>query len=46
LVAASSTTDVADGLAALSAGSPEGAAAAYERLVERWRDVQALEHAT
>jgi hypothetical protein len=46
LVADSSVTDVADGLAALSAGSPEGAAAAYERLVERWRDVQALEHAT
>jgi hypothetical protein len=46
LAADSSVTDVADGLAALSAGEPEGAAAAYERLVERWRDLQALEHAT
>jgi hypothetical protein len=41
-----SVTDVADGLAALAAGEPDGAAQAYARLVERWRDIQALEHAT
>jgi hypothetical protein len=42
----SSVTDVADGLAALAAGEPDGAAEAYARLVERWRDLQAREHAT
>ncbi len=42
----SSVTDVADGLAALAAGEPDGAAEAYARLAERWRDVQAREHAT
>ncbi len=42
----SSVTDVADGLAALAAGSPDGASAAYAKLMDRWRDVQALEHAT
>ena len=41
-----SVTDVADGLAALAAGEPEGAEAAYAKLADRWRDVQALEHAT
>jgi hypothetical protein len=46
LAADSSVTDVADGLAALAAGEPDGAAAAYAKLVDRWRDVQALEHAT
>ena len=39
-------TDVADGLAALAAGEPDGAAEAYARLVDRWRDLQAREHAT
>ena len=38
-----SAADVADGLAALSAGEPDTAAAAYARLVDRWRDVHALE---
>jgi hypothetical protein len=46
LAADTSVTDVAEGLAALAAGEPDGAAAAYERLVERWRDLQSLEHAT
>lgn len=41
-----SAADVAAGLAALSAGDADDAAAAYSRLVDRWRDVQALEHAT
>lgn len=46
LAADVSAADVADGLAALSAGEPDTAAAAYARLVDRWRDVHALEHAT
>jgi len=46
LAADRSVSDVADGLAALAAGEPEGAGAAYARLAERWRDLQALEHAT
>ena len=46
LAADTSVSDVADGLAALAAGEPDGAADAYSRLVERWRDIQALEHAT
>jgi hypothetical protein len=41
-----SAADVAAGLAALQAGETGGAEAAYARLAERWRDVQALEHAT
>ena len=41
-----SAADVAAGLAALSAGEPDTAAAAYARLVDRWREVHALEHAT
>ena len=46
LAADVSAADVADGLAALSAGEPDTAAAAYARLVDRWREVHALEHAT
>lgn len=46
LRADTSVADVGAGLAALAAGEPDGAAAAYARLVERWQDVQALEHAT
>jgi hypothetical protein len=41
-----SVADVVAGLAALSAGEADGAEAAYARLIERWRGVQALEHAT
>ena len=41
-----SVADVGAGLAALQAGEAGGAEAAYARLVERWRDVQGLEHAT
>lgn len=46
LAADCSVTDVADGLAALASGEPDAAAEAYARLVDRWRDLQALEHAT
>ena len=45
LTADRSTADVAEALAALAAGEPSTAAVAYERLVERWRGVQAREHA-
>ena len=41
-----SVADVVAGLAALKAGEAGGAEAAYSRLLDRWRDVQALEHAT
>ena len=41
-----SVEDVLAGLAALRAGESEGAEAAYARLLDRWRGVQALEHAT
>ncbi|MFG3496251.1 hypothetical protein [Streptomyces sp. NPDC047928] len=40
-----SAADVAEGIAALRAGDGEGAAAAYERLVERWRAVRNLQFA-
>lgn len=40
-----SAADVAAALAALAAGDEAAATAAYRRLVDRWRRVQALEHA-
>jgi hypothetical protein len=40
-----SAAEVADGLAALSAGDRYLATQAYQRLTDRWRSVQALEHA-
>lgn len=40
-----SAADVATGLAALAAGDDDSAVASYQRLVERWEAVQALEHA-
>jgi hypothetical protein len=40
-----SAEDVAEALAALSRREPELAVSAYRRLLERWRQVQAYEHA-
>jgi hypothetical protein len=40
-----SAADVAEALRALAAGEPMPAAEAYERLMRRWRAVQAFEHA-
>ena len=45
LAADRSADDVAAALAALSRGEPELAVSAYRRLLERWRLVQAYEHA-
>lgn len=45
LDADTSAADVAEGLASLAAGAPQDAAAAYARLLERWRVVQALAQA-
>lgn len=41
-----SAADVSEAIAALAADDPQAAAAAYSRLMERWRTVQALEHAS
>jgi hypothetical protein len=41
-----SARDVTDGLAALAAGDSASAVGAYERMMERWRTVRALEHAS
>ncbi len=40
-----SARDVTEGLAALAVGDSTAAVAAYERMMERWRTVRALEHA-
>jgi hypothetical protein len=45
LEADSSVQDVAEGLAALDRGDEEAAVAAYRQIVDRWRPIQALEHA-
>jgi hypothetical protein len=45
LVADRSGEDVAAALAALSRGEPELAVSSYRRLLQRWRQVQAYEHA-
>jgi hypothetical protein len=41
-----SASDVSEALGALAADDAQAAAAAYSRLMERWRIVQALEHAS
>ena len=41
-----SAEDVSVGLAALDAGDEEAAVAAYRRIVDRWRPIQELEHAS
>jgi hypothetical protein len=41
-----SARDVAEGLAALAAGDSATAVRAYERMMDRWRTVRALEHAS
>jgi hypothetical protein len=41
-----SARDVTQGLAALAAGDSTSAVGAYERMMERWRTVRALEHAS
>lgn len=46
LAADCSAADVAEALGALAADDPQMAAAAYSRLMERWRAVQALGHAS
>ncbi|WP_328914332.1 MULTISPECIES: hypothetical protein [unclassified Streptomyces] len=46
LAADHSAADVAEGLAALRAGDPGAAGAAYERLTERWRAVRELQFAS
>jgi hypothetical protein len=41
-----SARDVTEGLAALAVGDSPAAVSAYERMMERWRTVRALEHAS
>lgn len=46
LVADTSVADVTEALTRLAAGDAPGAARAYERVLERWRPLQLLEHAS